>query len=973
MPGRVRENAGELPKFTGNLLIMRLRKGALFFLFCTVICSKAFPQKYNFISYNTDEGLAQSQVFSLTQSEDRQLWMSTFTGMSRFDGKTFYNYSVADGLAANFVLHFVVDHQQTAWAITNAALNSIEGNKISTFPLPQTVTGNRARLAVTEDNILWCLINGDLYSFIHHQFIKKEIKGIPDHALLSLIKGEKQRIYLMTPHRVLYRYQSGEWSPFAALHLPDSTERIFNIYVDSLDHTWVLTQNELLLKNPLSSEMQSLFRLKDPQVIFYCLTKDRSGNFWVGSKKGVYKIRPDGSYLHFDGSNGFINYFVNDIITDAEGNIWLGTNGEGLMKYGGGIFTAFENAGNTTSAEIMVVTSNRRGDLLFGNRGNDFCIYDGKVKKYPFRNTALQDYDITCALAERNGVVWIGTTGGGLWKYEKGVASPSAFTRGTVSRIYDDGDKILFFTSEGLMVAENGIPVRRPGIKEAPYSVLSIGKDSLLFSRHDGLLFLKDTLRIKVSFPSALQKTAVSGFEKRKTKVFIGTIGSGIFIWDLATGQFEQITTAKGLASNIIYSLKFDNSDRLWVGSGKGVSRLSSTDEFHTRIVRNYGKEQGFKGMECNSEAITVLPDNTVWFGTSRGLYCYHPEEDRENSTPPRLALRSVNLVKNHISFEFRAISYSRSNIHYSYFLQGLENAYSAPELTEFVAYPSLPPGKYVFKLKATDEGGKQLGELLTYPFSVEPEFYQTLWFRLLLLLAASGMIYMIYSIRRKFSRRQQQLIAAVRAEEQRKIRKKTARDFHDEMGNKLARITILSDILKAKVPANEEMLGIANKIQENVSSLHQGTKDIIWSLNPDNDNLYFLLKHINQLGMDLFTDAGIEFFEIWLDEGFRNYHLPMDHARNVIMISKEIFTNIFKHAQSSKVIASAAIMDINTIRLDIADDGKGFETKGSTGGNGLVNMQQRANTLHADLEIRSVPGKGTSVSLTFTIPPGGE
>src|SRR5882724_4570371 len=389
--------------------------------------------------------------------------------------------------------------------------------------------------------------------------------------------------------------------------------------------------------------------------------------------------------------------------------------------------------------------------------------------------------------------------------------------------------------------------------------------------------------------------------------------------------------------------------------------------------------------MECNSGAVTELPDGTLWFGTAKGLYCYHPEEDLENFIPPKLALKSVKIWdstlaalpqdlvlpadKNHITFEFRAISYSHGNIRYSYYLQGLENNFSVPDRSDFVVYPSLPPGKYLLKVKATDEGGRQLGEILSYPFSIDPAFYQTAWFKLLLILAASGIILLVYTIRKNSLDRQKKLIEALRAEEQRKIRKKTAQDFHDEMGNKLARITVLSDILKSKLPANEEAQVLAQKIQENVTWLHQGTKDIIWSLNPDNDNLRFLLNHINHLGVDLFIDTDIEFEAVTVSEEFKHFFLPMDYARNIIMICKEAFTNILKHSQCSKVRTEATLIGMSTVRMTITDNGKGLNQRISTNGNGLINIRQRAGYLGADLELQSENGKGTSLVLLFTCP----
>jgi signal transduction histidine kinase/ligand-binding sensor domain-containing protein len=983
-----------------NLFLMLLQKCAIFILAGATICLQSFAQKYNFISYNIKEGLPQSQVLALAQSEDRQLWMSTFAGITKFDGKTFYTYTTFEGLANEYVIDFAVDYKLRTWAITNSGLNLIEGNKISIYPLPATIVESKAMLAITKDNTLWCLINGILYSFKKGVFVKAEIPGLVTQSFLSLIKGEKKNTYLMTPDRSLYKYMSNSWQLFTKLSFADSFTKISSVYIDSTSNIWILTPGELFVQRPWDKRIESWFKLQDKHAATSCFAKDKSGNLWVGVTNGAYKIRKDKSFVHFDYSNGFSNHWVRAILNDVEGNVWLATDGDGLHRYSGGIFTCFDNEGDPSISNIGSVANDNQGNILFGNTGNDFCFYTEGKKKFPFKNTALQYYKINCVFADTQNVVWVGTHEHGLWKYENGEVKPTSFGKITISGINEDDGRILFSTDEGVIIYENGKLKRKKGYREPGSGAIFVGKDSLWVCPRYGLALLNDTGKLYYPFPANLQKARVESLIKKGDKIFINTIGAGIFIWNKATGIFRQLTTAEGLCSNIIYSLKFDNKEQLWAGTGKGVCRLVSKDGFNTITIHNYGMEQGFKGLECNTYSIGTRQDNTVWVGTAKGLYCYHPEEDLQNFTAPKLILQSVklfskpllpqkeldnmgdsilvsipeNLVlpskKNNITFEFLAISYSLSSIRYSYFLDGLESDFSLPDFSNSVVYPSLPPGNYVFNVRAMDEAGNQLGDVVKYPFLITPAFYQMLWFKSLWPLAALGIAFLVYSIRKNNLNKQKVMIEKLRSEDQKKIRQNTARDFHDEMGNKLARITVLSDILKTKLPVNDEAQGLAKKIQENVGLLYQGTKDIIWSLNPENDNLHFLLKRISDFGVDLFIDTDIEFEAITVNEAFRNYFLPMDYARNIIMIYKEVLANILKHSHCTKVKTEAVLVKVNMIRLTITDDGKGFNADNSTNGNGVLNIRQRAINIGAGLVIHSGDGKGTSVVLSFTVPP---
>jgi ligand-binding sensor domain-containing protein/signal transduction histidine kinase len=982
---------------------MLLRKALIIFLVCATTFLHAFSQRYGFINYSTDQGLLQSQVFNLMQASDGQLWMTTMGGISRFDGKTFYNYTTRQGLAAAFPIHCVMDFRQRIWAISSAHLNLIAGNKVYTYALPQTVVGARARLGVTPDNKLWCLVNGVLYSFTENKFVKAQVDGFPSHDFRALIPGENNSTWLMAPNRILYGYKDGSWRRFTSLKLPDPTASIYNVYVDATETVWVQTQNSLMVQRTRDGEIQPWFSLPDKLEYFTCITKDQQGNFWMGANMGAYKVKPDRSFVHFDQTNGFSQFTVNIITPDKEGNIWLGTNGDGLVKYPGGIFTAYSADSSHPFTEVGVVRTDRRGNLLFGDYGRDFCIYDGNTKKFPFRNTPLEEHHLLYVYEDSFNRLWIGTDGAGLWKYEKGKAGLVAFDQISVTYILENEGKLLICTSEGLFVLKDGRPEKNPAFKELIGKIIVAGKDSLLVAKRNGIALLRDTVKLPFKFPGALDQTTITGFERKNDKIFISTIGEGIFAWDITTGRFDQISVAHGLATDVVYSLIFDKTGNLWAGTGKGVSRISSQDQFRTVAIRNFDREQGFYGSETVSKAVAVRNDNTIWFGTIRGLFCYHPQEDRPNTASAILILQALKVFskpvsidgdeqrtsyaasaflprdlrlpadKNHITFEFQAISYVHTNIRYSYMLEGLETKFSEPDLNNFVVYPSLPPGHYVFKVKASDHTGTPLGQMASYSFSIAPALYQTIWFKVVLTLVAVGLVFLLFWLRQVMLRKKRALLEALRTEEQSKIRKKTAQDFHDEMGNKLARIAVLSDILKSKLPLHAEAQSLAKKIEENVAQIYQGTKDIIWSLNPENDNLQFLLAYINNIGIDFFVDTDIEYEPMQVSNTFHQFYLPMDHARNIIMICKEVFTNTCKHAHCTRVTTEAGWVEKNKLQLTISDNGKGFNTAANYNGNGLINIKHRAGNLRAAMQLRSAAGKGTSLSIIFKVSKNGQ
>ena len=967
-----------------------------------LFCLTAFNQKHNFISYNIDEGLPQSGVVNILQDNDRHIWASTAGGITRFDGKKFTNYTTDEGLSENSILQIAIDHHQRLWASTYSGLNLIYNNKITVYPFPEIIKNNRVRLVTDKTDKLWCLLNGVVYSFKENKFVKEELKGLVNYDFSLFFKDKQEDIYLLTAKKEIYRSQPDGWKFFASLGQIDSTRRIFQVCIDSLQNIWALTFNEIFVKHAGSTELNSYFKTGSNEIFFRSMNFDNSGNLWIGSTKGAFRIKTNGSNNYFNHRNGFSDNWVNHIYPDVEGNVWLATEGGGMFKYTGGTFTSFDNTAGYFPSGVFPVARYDQNNVLLGYNGDDFSIYNGNDFTYPLRNTTARSLKyIYTAYTDSDGTIWIGTIGGGLWKYKNGKAEEISLVNHAVSvlGIYNDKNRILFSTNRGLLVHEKGEFRQIDSINETIRGAITLSEDSILIGTSTQLILLKNYQVQPFSFPNDFKTSTIATFEKKNNKVYIGTLGAGIFVWNKSDGSFTKFTRQNGLNSDFIYSLRFDHNGQLWAGTGKGVSKLVSTDDFKTVTIRNYGKEQGFTGLECNQNSIAVMDDNSVWFGAVKGAYCYHPDEDKETAIEPKLVLQSIKLFSkpllpgmfsdsmsrsafypvpgnllltsknNHITFEFNAITYRNANVRYSYFLKGLENEYSTPDQTNFVVYPSLPPGSYTFNVKLVDESGKQLGDIIKYEFTIKPAFYQTIWFKALVVASILGLIFLFYTLRKKYRERQKRMIQQLRTDEQNKIRIKTAQDFHDEMGNKLARITVLSDILKSKLPANDDAQGIAKKIQDNAALLYQGTKDIIWSLNPKNDNLYFLMMHINDFAVDLFHDTEIEFESIYVHEDFKKYFLPMDYARNIMMICKEALTNILKHSQCSKALVEAGLFEGNKILLVIADNGRGFNISNVEYGNGLNNIRQRAEYLKANMEIHSNEQSGTKIILTIGIP----
>jgi signal transduction histidine kinase len=218
---------------------------------------------------------------------------------------------------------------------------------------------------------------------------------------------------------------------------------------------------------------------------------------------------------------------------------------------------------------------------------------------------------------------------------------------------------------------------------------------------------------------------------------------------------------------------------------------------------------------------------------------------------------------------------------------------------------------------------------------------------------------YVYFRIRANISRLV--TIEKIRSEQQAMLRKEMAQDFHDEMGNQLARIINFTSQLQLQPVIGDNHRALYKKIEDTAKNLYNGTREFIWSMNPDNEKLHHVFNHIKDFGETLFGESDIRFLT---DNKSKNtLSLPFGYAREITLIFKEALTNVFKYSKAGEVRLMLTATP-QGFEISVTDNGIGFNLQTTPMGNGLSNMQNRANKMKAEFSIFSEPGKGTSISL---------
>ena len=320
----------------------------------------------------------------------------------------------------------------------------------------------------------------------------------------------------------------------------------------------------------------------------------------------------------------------------------------------------------------------------------------------------------------------------------------------------------------------------------------------------------------------------------------------------------------------------------------------------------------------------------------------------QEVSFNPKIPLQ-LSALDDDLVIQFHSLP----NTQYQYFLENYDKSWGITPYP-IVRYTNLAGGDYILRVRTLQNN--KLSSILSFPIVAERSLTEEWWFLpsvifySLLLLGAGIYFFLLYNFREK-----------LKVET---IRQKIASDLHDEVGATLSSISIATRVVQKKLGSRANGLSpILEQIKTDSEETIQTIRDTVWAINPENDSVDLLFEKMRSFALQMLTIQNIA-----LD--FKNeYHhakslkMSMEQRRNVYMMYKEAINNIAKHAQATKV--NVLISKANEgFKLEILDNGKGFDCKEIHKGNGLKNFQKRANESFMEFKMKSEIGKGTELEM---------
>ncbi len=526
--------------------------------------------------------------------------------------------------------------------------------------------------------------------------------------------------------------------------------------------------------------------------------EDNEKNLWFGTWfDGLYKISPDRKTItHYmpykNNKNSLSNTIIESIFQDNAGYMWFGTefSGINILKKNKKFFTI---AGNTLHNNLPSVpficsikdTSNKiwlgtdMGGLLWFYKNNL-----NNIHKFNFK-TKYKVQRIFSLLYSKDKKIWIGTekglfcytpANGDIIHYKPEKNNYNSLSGKNIISLCEDKQGNIWagtiFRGLNKIDVKNNKIYRIQYSKDAPNGlsdnyisdIICDNQNNIWIATLKGLNKLNTTTGTFTTFKAnpniknTISSNRINCLKIIKDNLWIGTEGGGIDKYNFTNKSFKNITKDDGLPSNNIRGINIDDKNNLWVSTTHNISKINLNN---LKIV-NYGKSDGIENtiyvrdyglqdLEFFEKFANKDNQGFMYFGGMGGMYIFHPDSLPQNKYRPPVIIESflangkpvqiknntVTLApnQNHIKITLTVLNFIQPDKNMqAYYLQNFDTAWHYTNSNQDISY-FLPSGEYKFHYKGANNDGVWSKKNTALTIIILPRFYQTTWFKILILM----------------------------------------------------------------------------------------------------------------------------------------------------------------------------------------------------------------------------------------------
>jgi PAS domain S-box-containing protein len=730
-------------------------------------------RQYVHQSWSVDHGLPQNSVTAIAQSRDGHLWLATLEGLVRFDGVRFVTFDQwnTPGLNFSWMEALLVDRRDTVWAGTRGGgLVQYRNRQFKTFTTKDGLPSNFVSvIAEGPDGTIWigtedkgvARFDGTTFAAVPSS------PDLPANNISSIAADRDGTIWMTSVDAGLHRLAANRFVPVGAdAGVTETNTRV--VYVDGQGTAWLGTQTGLYRR--VQGRFEPVLPADWPATRVERILEDRDGAIWFGSNRGLGRHARGRLDLWTD-ADGLSHRAISALVEDAEGNLWVGTE-NGLNRFRDGRFSSHARAEGLPNDFVWTVYEDRAGRIWVGIDGGGVMLVDnGRFVRVP-QLSALDSRRVRTIREARNGALWFGVWDGGLYRYANGRLQEITDERGRavpgdIWTVYEDrAERIWVGTLHGLLLVQQDRALPPPPHLKPPQaparSILEDRQGTLwVGTRGGGLCRLTDG-GFECQHENGNGRDMIQAiYESSDGALWVATRRG---VTRHKDGRSRNFSRKDGMFDDVLHTILEDGQGYVWFSSNRGIFRVRHKDfddlergAIETLRYDVYGRADGLLSLEANSGMPGSIRtrDGRLWFATMGGAAAIDPRLLQQNARIPPVTIENVIVDgktaalqevlalpagASDLQIEYAALSLSvPERVRFKYRLEGLDKDWVNPGSRRTAYYTNLSPGRYQFRVIASNEDGVWNETGASIGLTLEPQFHQTYWFYALILLLIVG------------------------------------------------------------------------------------------------------------------------------------------------------------------------------------------------------------------------------------------
>lgn len=771
-------------------------------------------QRHRFHLDHTD-GLSNNFVRGIAQDNYGFVWIATIDGLNRFDGRKFTMFTKEDsGLTSNELNSIVADPSNPDIVWIGSRKDGLCKYDYTTGQISQCKEDLKSTdipcLKLSSDNKIWVVY----YHFPPERYNSTtgEIERLYD-AIPSGFKTNSMCAVEDASGKYLYIGHDGDgltqvnlenkrfrnFQPSSSGGNAPSGSHIYSLHIDSKGDVWCGTENGLSIYSPYSGSFLNIEHSGNsslPPGTVKSICELANGDIWIGTDKGgvcvlsaekymsgIYSFEELHTSSQFNSQEDMSSPFISKIFEDSFGNVWIGTQSNGLdiISYEAPFFLQekpFPVSGTPrVSQAVWSTTTDSDGNLWLGGENCVLRMNKDSQTPYMLPITPVGNTTVSALHYAKNGILWIGTANSGVFTFNPSLKqfSPVGINEKEIRCFEEDKDgNILIGTHGGIYRCSDKSTAHldndlTPLLPDRYVMSMLYDKTGKLWvgSYGKGVAVISPQMEVaKFSQDDILPSNTINDiYEDSKGNVWFATRTGAFRIAKDNYSDFSIYNNDNGLLNNDVKGIVEDKNGNIWLSTNKGVGHLDTS----SGILTTYGKTYG-KDLFSYTEGSVSGNDNRIFFGSLNGLTHFNPLRlDKENrdskvmvseiSANDRNAedqnveiMIPVNSDKIKLPYNLNTFTIKfcnpditqAANSDYVYNMEGVNEVWTPVNDENEAVYRSLRPGEYQFRIRHRLNGQEWSAPEILATITITPPFYLAWWAKMLYVISAVILVTLI-------------------------------------------------------------------------------------------------------------------------------------------------------------------------------------------------------------------------------------